>query len=202
MAIRAELLLATGNASKALEFSALAAIHGAGFAIRPIKDFHSLPAFPEDFATFAENAAGKALHYSRLQSGLILADDSGLVVPALGGAPGVRSARYAGPTAGSAEKMAKLLREMKHLRDGQRRALFVCVLAVAREARLLAVVSGCVEGRILLAPRGSSGFGYDPVFEYPSRGLTFAEMPADEKNRLSHRGRAFRELLGHLSAGA
>ncbi|HME12112.1 MAG TPA: non-canonical purine NTP pyrophosphatase, partial [Candidatus Acidoferrum sp.] len=124
-----------------------------------------------------------------------LADDSGLVVPALGGAPGVRSARYAGPNASSAERSAKLLNEMQHLTGEERRAYFVCVLAVAEKGRVLAVISARADGEILPAARGTGGFGYDPVFYVLERGKTFAELSAAEKNALSHRGKAFRRLL-------
>jgi XTP/dITP diphosphohydrolase len=200
VAIRAELLLATSNSGKVREFSALASGDGRGFRVSALAGFAGLAEFAEDFPTFAENAAGKALHYSRLPDGMILADDSGLVVPALGGAPGVHSARYAGPGASSAERMAKLLGEMQDLGGRERAARFVCVLAVARSGRAVAVASDYVEGIILEEPRGSSGFGYDPVFLYAPLGLTFAEIPSEEKNKLSHRGRAFRKLLEYLSA--
>jgi len=201
VAIHAELLLATSNFGKVREFSALAVGHGRGFRVSALKGFAGLAGFPEDFPTFAENAAGKALHYSRLRDGMILADDSGLVIPALGDAPGVHSARYAGPGASSAERIAKLLREMGAFGGEERVARFVCVLAVARNGRAVAVASDCVEGRILEEQRGSAGFGYDPVFLYAPLGLTFAEISAEEKNELSHRGRAFRKLLEYLSTG-
>jgi XTP/dITP diphosphohydrolase len=167
--------------------------------VSALEGFTGLAEFAEDYPTFAENAAGKALHYSRLSDGLILADDSGLVVPALGGAPGVHSARYAGPGASSPERMAKLLWKMRDFGGEERAARFVCVLVVGHGGRAVAVASDCVEGRILEEPRGSLGFGYDPVFLYAPLGLTFAEIPAEEKNELSHRGRAFRKLLEYLA---
>ncbi len=156
--------------------------------------------FGESFATFAENAAGKALHYSRHANGLVFADDSGLVVPALGGAPGVHSARYAGPQATNAQRIEKLLDEMRGNAGSERAAYFVCAIALAQRGHAMAIVTDRVDGEILEGPRGSSGFGYDPVFYFPALGKTFAEIPAEEKNQHSHRGKAFRRLLAVLSS--
>ena len=128
----------------------------------------------------------------------MLADDSGLVVPALGGAPGVHSARYAGPNATAAERVAKLLKEMQGKTGDERRARFVCVISIARHGRALAVVSDCVEGFIADEPRGTNGFGYDPVFYFPDWSHTYAEATAQEKNLVSHRGKAFRRLFDLL----
>ncbi len=161
--------------------------------------FDSLPAFEESAPTFAENAAGKALHYSRLQDGLVFADDSGLVVPALGGAPGVHSARYAGAQATNSQRIEKLLGGMSGLTGNERAAYFVCAIALAKQGRALAIVTDRVDGEILEAPRGSGGFGYDPVFYFPALRKSLAELTAEEKNQLSHRGKAFRKLLGALS---
>jgi XTP/dITP diphosphohydrolase len=157
-----------------------------------------LPAFDETGQSFGENAAGKAIHYSRLADGLVFADDSGLVVPALGGAPGVHSARYAGPSATSAQRNAKLLAEMRGLTADQREARFVCVMALAERGNVYAILSAAAEGRILEESRGGNGFGYDPVFLLPELGRTFAELSPEEKNHWSHRGRAFRKLLALL----
>jgi XTP/dITP diphosphohydrolase len=192
------LLVASSNPGKLHEYQALAA--GFDVALGLLPDFESLPPFPENAPTFAENAAGKARHYSRFSSLPVIADDSGLVVPALGGAPGVQSARYAGAGAGSAQRIEKLLLAMRGLRGRQREARFVCVLALAKEGRVLRVFSDSVEGIILDAPRGSAGFGYDPVFFHEPSGRTFAEIPREEKNEYSHRGRAFRKLLADLEA--
>jgi XTP/dITP diphosphohydrolase len=159
-----------------------------------------LPEFEENAPTFAENAAGKALHYSRLWDGLVFADDSGLVVPALGGAPGVHSARYAGPRATNSQRIEKLLGEMRGKTGAERAAYFVCAIALTEHGRAKAIVTDRVEGEILEAPRGSRGFGYDPVFYFPALGKTFAEIPAEEKNQRSHRGKAFRRLLSALSS--
>jgi XTP/dITP diphosphohydrolase len=132
--------------------------------------------------------------------GLVFADDSGLVVPALGGAPGVHSARYAGPQATNAQKIEKLLGEMRGKTGAERAAYFVCAIALAERGRARAIVTGRVDGEILEAPRGSGGFGYDPVFYFPALGKTLAEIPAEGKNLRSHRGKAFRGLLAALSS--
>ncbi len=161
--------------------------------------FRELPAFPEDAPTFAENAAGKAMHYSRSSEEIIFADDSGLVVPALNGAPGVHSARYAGANANDAERIGKLLDEMRGMKGDERRGRFVCVIAAARAGKMLAVVSDSAEGMIADEPRGHEGFGYDPVFYFPPRGQTFAELHETQKNEVSHRGKAFRKLLADIS---
>ena len=160
--------------------------------------FASLPAFEEKAATFAENATGKALHYSRIEEGLIFADDSGLVVPALGGAPGVVSARYAGVDATNSQRIEKLLQEMREVTGEKRAAHFICAIALARQGRALAVVTDRVNGEILPETRGTGGFGYDPVFYFAALNKTFAELSGNEKNRHSHRGKAFRRLLAAL----
>ncbi len=191
-----KLLFASSNRGKLEEFRALAA--GSGVTVDALPEFQSLAAFDESAPTIAENAAGKAIHYSRGAAGLIFADDSGLVVPGLGGTPGVHSSRYAGPEGNAAKNIEKLLRALAGRSGEERRARFVCVLALARGGRMLAVVSASVEGVILEAPRGTGGFGYDPVFLYEPLGKTFAEIPREEKNRLSHRGRAFGKLFSFL----
>jgi XTP/dITP diphosphohydrolase len=192
----APMLLASSNSGKLREYRELAA--GARLEIALLPDFQNIHPFEESAPTFAENSAGKALHYSRFTDEIVLADDSGLVVPALGGAPGVHSARYAGPKATSAERVAKLLLEMEGKNGAQRRARFVCVISIARRGRALAVVSDCAEGFIADEPRGENGFGYDPVFYFPDRTRTYAQVPAEEKNFASHRGKAFQRLLDLL----
>lgn len=214
------ILVASSNPGKLREYqamaSSLAAAPTGGEALEfdLLPTFASLSAFEESAPTFAENAAGKALHYSRFASDAVMTDDSGLVVPALGGAPGVNSARYAGPGASDADRVGKLLAELREYRrapaglaQGQRdagatgpAARFVCVLALAKQGNVLAVFSDFVEGVLLDAPRGAGGFGYDPIFLYPPLGKTFAEIPREEKNLLSHRGRAFRKLLAYLQS--
>jgi XTP/dITP diphosphohydrolase len=188
-----KLVLASGNPGKLKEYQVLAAGHALELQLLP--SFAALPEFPEDASTFAENAAGKALHYSKYAEEMVFADDSGLVVPALGGAPGVLSARYAGAGASSEQRNTKLLTELRGKRGAERAGYFVCVIAVARRGRCLAVVSGKVDGEILDHPRGDGGFGYDPVFYFPPLGKAFAELSAEEKNQHSHRGNAFRRLM-------
>ena len=197
----AKLFLASSNPGKLAEYRALASVAPASLSIELelLTGFDVLPRFEENAPTFGENAAGKALHYSRMGNGLVFADDSGLVVPALGGAPGVHSARYAGPKATNEQKIEKLLNEMRGKTETERAAYFVCAIALAKRGRAVAIVSERVDGEILEVPRGSGGFGYDPVFYFPALKKTFAELPAEEKNRLSHRGKAFRRLLAALS---
>src|ERR1700722_6114031 len=145
-----ELLLASSNPGKLAEFRVLArAMPGGAVTLQLLAGFASIPEFQEKEPTFAENATGKALYYSRFQQGLVFADDSGLVVPALGGAPGVLSARYAAPQASSAERNAKLLEALRGHTGEQRRAHFVCAIALARSGRAMAIVTDRVDGRIL-----------------------------------------------------
>jgi XTP/dITP diphosphohydrolase len=199
------LFLASSNPGKLAEYRALARAAGpaspgeAGIALELLPGFETLPSFEENAPTFAENAAGKALYYSRLCEGLVFADDSGLVVPSLGGAPGVLSARYAGPGASSAQRNARLLHELRGKRGGERAAYFVCAIALAERGRAKAIVTASVDGEILEAPRGDRGFGYDPIFYVSALSKGFAEISAEEKNEYSHRGRAFRKLLAFLS---
>jgi XTP/dITP diphosphohydrolase len=196
-----QLFLATGNPGKLEEFRALARSMRGNFAIPEIDilpTFSALPGFPEDAPTFAENAAGKAIHYSRFCDGYVLADDSGLVVPALGGEPGVRSARYAGPNATSEERIAKLLAALETKVGKERDAYFVCVLCLARRGNVLAVVSEAAYGTIARQPAGTRGFGYDPVFCPREGAKSFAELSGEEKNVTSHRGKAFTRLLNDL----
>jgi XTP/dITP diphosphohydrolase len=198
----AKLFLASSNAGKLAEYRALATASADSFPVELalLPGFDALPAFEENAPTFAENAAGKALHYSRLQDGLVFADDSGLVVPALGGAPGVQSARYAGPQATNSQRIEKLLHEMRGKTGSERAAYFVCAIALAERGHAMAVVTDRVDGELLEAPRGAGGFGYDPVFYFPALEKTFAELPAEEKNQRSHRGKAFHRLLAALSS--
>ncbi len=197
-----KLYLASSNPGKLAEFRALAAASAPPVPVELalLPDIESLPAFEESAPTFAENAAGKALHYSRLQEGLVFADDSGLVVPVLGGAPGAHSARYAGADATNSQRIEKLLRELRGKAAEERSAHFVCAIALAKRGRALAIVTDRADGQILEAPRGSGGFGYDPVFYFPAAKKTFAELTAEEKNRHSHRGKAFRKLFAALSS--
>jgi XTP/dITP diphosphohydrolase len=199
---RVKLFLASSNPGKLAEYSALARTLSANTAIELelLPQFGSLPSFEESAPTFAENAAGKALHYSRLCEGMVFADDSGLVVPALGGAPGVQSARYAGAGASSVARNAKLLEALRGKSGRARRAHFVCAIALAERGRACAVVTARADGEILEAPRGAGGFGYDPVFHFPALKKSFAEISSEEKNRHSHRGQAFSKLLCFLES--
>lgn len=202
------LLVASSNPGKVREYRELVAPLCAGGApktpaihLDPLPNFDTIPPFDETAPTFAENAAGKALHYSRhaAADAIVLADDSGLVVPALGGAPGVHSARYAGPGATDEDRYRKLLRALDGKKGDARCAYFVCVIAIARAGRALAIVSARADGRITQEPRGSHGFGYDPVFFFEELGRTYAETTREEKNVYSHRGKAFRKLLEMLA---
>jgi XTP/dITP diphosphohydrolase len=200
MKLAKKLYLASSNPGKLKEFVSIANVAAAGMALELLPGFAKLTPFPEDAPTFAENASGKALHASAITEDAVCADDSGLIVPALGGEPGVRSARYAGERATGTENIAKLLNALQGLNGNQRAAYFVCALAVARKGRMLAVITNRVDGEILNEPHGTVGFGYDPVFYFPSLGKTFAELSGDEKNLHSHRGKAFRRLLDVLPA--
>jgi XTP/dITP diphosphohydrolase len=193
------LFLASSNAGKLREYVELA--RGSGVAIELLPRFGEFPSFEESAPTFAENSAGKVLHYCRFTDEAVLADDSGLVVPTLGGAPGVFSARYAGPGASDADRVQKLLREMRDKTGAERRARFVCVTAVARSGRAIAVVSDLAHGVITEEPRGTGGFGYDPIFLFEELGRTYAELTAEQKNVYSHRGKSFRKLLYMIAPG-
>jgi XTP/dITP diphosphohydrolase len=189
------LYLASLNSGKLKEFSAIAAEVNPPIELALLPGFLELAEFPEDAPTFAENAVGKALHAATITKDTVCADDSGLVVPALGGQPGVHSARYAGPNAAGPQNIDKLLGALAGKKGNERQAYFVCVLAVAKMGRILAVITNRADGVILEEPRGSGGFGYDPVFYFPSLDKTFAELSSSGKNLHSHRGKAFRRLL-------
>ena len=192
-----KLLLATSNPGKLREYRALAG-PGAEIALDLLPDFASLPPFEETAPTFAENAAGKALHYSRFTGELLLAEDSGLVGRALGGAPGPLSARWAGPDATDADRVRKLLEELKDRPTSERGARFVSVAALARRGEAVAIFSDFVEGVLTPEPQGGDGFGYDPIFLFEPLGRTFAELTVEEKNLYSHRARAFRKVVAFL----
>lgn len=199
MSARRKLVLASGNTGKLRE---LGAILGEGW------DLVSQAALgiqgPEETGrTFLENALLKARHAARLSGRPALADDSGLEVDALGGAPGVRSARYAGPEADDEANRRKLLDALAGVPEAARTARFRCVIAVVRQPDDPAplVAEGCWDGKIAEAPRGQGGFGYDPVFIDLATGLTAAELPPAVKNAISHRGRALRQLKMRLEAG-
>lgn len=187
-------LIATSNAGKLRDFAGAAKAYR--IEIVSLPNFSSLPVVEEDGITFEENASKKAEEYSRRASGeVVLADDSGLEVDALDGAPGVYSARYAGDNATDHENNAKLLIELGDVAEPRRTARFVCVIAAARDGRTLASFRGEAEGQVLFSERGRGGFGYDPLFYVPALGKTFAEFEAEDKARISHRGRAFAKFL-------
>jgi XTP/dITP diphosphohydrolase len=194
-----EIVVATRNQGKLGEFRSLLA--ATGWKILGLADAGISSDAQETGHTFSENALQKALSYSRETDLPVLADDSGLEVFALGGRPGIRSARYAGEGAGDPQRMAKLLAELEHA-AGRRDARFVCALALARRGRLILEVEGECRGLISDAPRGAHGFGYDPVFFFPQLGRTYAELGEEEKNRVSHRARAVAALLELLAGGA
>jgi len=188
------ILIASSNPGKLREYQELASgSDGLSFELLP--NFRELPPFEESAPTIAENSAGKALHYSQFTSEMVLAEDSGLVVYALGGAPGVHSARYAGPNATDADRNRKLLDGMQGKFGDERRARFICVTTIARRGQAIAIFSDFAQGHITDEPRGRDGFGYDPVFLLPELGRTFAQLSSQEKNLYSHRGRAFRKVL-------
>jgi XTP/dITP diphosphohydrolase len=191
------LYAATANPGKLQEFREGG--RPAGFRVEAVRGIKSLPGCVEDGSTFEENARKKALHYSAYQEGLVFADDSGICAPALGGRPGVRSARFAGPQAGDAANNSKLLEELRRAEARDWSAHYVCVITLAERGRVLTVTEGRADGVLIPAPRGSGGFGYDPYFFYPPLGKTFAELNGKEKFAVSHRGEAFRKLLRYLS---
>jgi XTP/dITP diphosphohydrolase len=198
-----KLFFASSNAGKLAEFRALAGSSSdssASVTVDLLPRFDSLPSFEENAPTFGENALGKTLYYSQLTNEIVFADDSGLVVPALDGAPGVQSARYAGANATDSQRIAKLLTELHGKPKVHRAAYFCCVIAVVRSNSAIAIVSNRADGEILEAPRGTAGFGYDPVFFLSSLGKAFAELTPEEKNRHSHRGKAFRRVLQLISS--
>ena len=200
------ILIATSNPGKLRDFAGAAA--ALSIEIAAIPTFASLPAVVEDGPTFETNACKKAESYSREVPGqIVIADDSGLEVDALKGAPGVHSARYAAELPHLANSNtddeannARLLRELKEVPDDRRAARFVCVIAAARDGHILEVFRGVAQGTILHRPRGTNGFGYDPLFFFPQIQKAFAELSAEEKAQYSHRGSAFRQFLAWYQA--
>ena len=207
------LYLASSNPGKLREFSEAAALRNVTLAVLP--RFAEITPCIEDGSTFEENAVKKALHYSRDCAGMIFADDSGLCVDALDGAPGIYSARYAGPWAGDErnnERLLAAIHEVEVQPRGQvaapnkphnpinRAAHYTCAIALAQAGQVLTVVEGRVDGIIIDEPRGTGGFGYDPYFYYPPLEKTFGEIHPEAKFAVSHRGAAFRKLLDYLYA--
>jgi len=188
------IVLATRNQGKVREMREI--LRDFPVEIRSLNDFGPIPEVDEDGATFDDNAYKKAAFTAKVLGLPAMADDSGLVVPALHGAPGVHSARYAGKEAADRDNIDKLLREMAGLTD--RRAAFECVISLAVPSGPALTYVGRCEGEIAPAPSGGEGFGYDPVFYYPPFGKTFAELSMEEKNRVSHRGAALREMVAEF----
>jgi XTP/dITP diphosphohydrolase len=188
------LYCATGNMGKLREFR-MAALH-APVEIEYLVNYKQVPECVEDGATFEENAVKKALHYGAHAPGLLFADDSGLTVDALGGAPGVYSARFSGPGATDESNNRLLLEKLRGVEN--RAARFVCAIALVEGGRVVGVYHGEVEGSIIDEARGSGGFGYDPLFFCPEFGCTFGEATAEQKFALSHRGRALRSMLAAI----
>jgi len=202
------LFVVTSNPGKLRDFAAATdEVAATNFRLEPLPGLKEIPAPPENEPTFEGNACTKAIYYSRQASGaLVIADDSGLEVDTLGGAPGVRSARYAedagfAPTSDmptDERNNACLLDALKDVPEAARSARYHCVLAAAKDGRIVHTADGTVEGQILTKPRGSSGFGYDPLFLLPEMGKTMAELDASTKLAFSHRGRALKKLLTEL----
>lgn len=192
-----DLLVATRNAHKTEEIQR---ILGSQFNVTDLAAHPEIPHIAESGTTFQENAILKAVAVSKRMPGFVIADDSGLEVEALRGAPGIYSARYAGMNATDQEKTHKLLEELARVRSAKnaRRARFRCVLALACKGEILGIFEGIVEGQIADRPRGSHGFGYDPIFEPEGFQQTFGELAPAEKNQLSHRARALEKLRTFL----
>lgn len=187
-----ELLIATRNQKKKKELETI--LSGFDIKLLSLDDLPPLPEVEEDGLTFEENAIKKALTVARQSNLLTLADDSGLVVDALQGAPGVYSARYAGPDANDEKNNQKLLQALQGVPEAERTARFVCVIALASPDGNVQTVMGSCEGRIDRTLHGAGGFGYDPLFIPDGCGQSFAELPAEEKNRISHRGKALQKI--------
>ena len=194
-----QLIVATRNRNKTREIQQ---ILGPKFELRDLTAYPEISEIVESGKSFEENAKLKAIAVSKELSGLVIADDSGLEVAALDGAPGIYSARYAGDKATDKENIDRLLGELGRIgaQRNQRRARFRCVLALARNGQMLGTFEGIADGAIVDQPRGSRGFGYDPIFVPNGFGHTFAELPVELKNRISHRAQAIRALAAKLAA--
>jgi len=191
------LVVATTNPHKTREIRDL--LDGVAFEIVTLAAWPDARPPDETGATFAENARAKALYYAAITGELTVAEDSGLEIDALGGAPGVESARYGGADASYPQKFALIARALAAKGSPESAARFVCALALARGTRILFEARGTIEGRIAREPKGGGGFGYDPIFFYPPWGITLAEA-GDRKSAVSHRGAAFRQLRGFLAS--
>jgi XTP/dITP diphosphohydrolase len=191
------LLVATTNQGKIREIKTH--LKKYSFPIFSLQDLHSAPVFPEKGRTFQENARGKSLFYSQFWEGLTLAEDSGLEIVYLEGAPGVYSSRFAGPHATDLENIQKVLTLLKDAPPEKRTARFVSHMVLSQSKEIIKEIHEYVEGFIIRKKRGSSGFGYDPIFYYPPLKKTFAELTPEQKNAVSHRGRALKKLEDFFS---
>ena len=187
-----EVIIATKNPGKAREFEEI--FSSRGIAVRTLLDFPELPEVEETGTTFEENATLKAEAVSQALNKMVIGDDSGLIVDALEGRPGIFSARYAGEPKNDQNNTDKVLLELQGVPEEKRTARFYCALAIALPGQETNTVSGTCEGRILAERRGTNGFGYDPVFYVPEKGLSMAELSSEEKNQLSHRANALKKL--------
>lgn len=192
-----ELLIATQNAGKIREIEEL--LTNLPIKIRTLREFENIIEPQETGATFSENAVLKAAHYAKKTGILALADDSGLEVAALDGAPGIFSARYAGENATDGERIAKLLAELGETKDANRRARFICAMAIVNINGVTEYLAeGVCDGQIALSPTGKNGFGYDPIFIPTGFSTTFGEIPKEIKQKISHRARAASKIVGFL----
>lgn len=194
--IKAGILLATSNPGKAAEIGA--ALAGLPLEVFSLETLQHRSLFLETGTSFLDNARGKGLFYSRQTAHLTLAEDSGLEVEFLGGAPGVYSARFSGPGATDEKNIRKVLRLLRGVPPEKRKARYVCRLVLARNGCIIKETRGRVRGKIMSEKRGGLGFGYDPIFYYHPFRRTFGEIPLEEKNRISHRGRALRQMKSFL----
>ncbi|WP_307290752.1 XTP/dITP diphosphatase [Bacillus sp. SORGH_AS_0510] len=187
-----EVIIATKNPGKAREFEHIFASRG--IEVKTLLDFPEIPEVEETGTTFEENAILKAEAVSSALNRMVIGDDSGLMVDALEGRPGIYSARYAGEQKNDQNNTNKVLAELENVPEEKRTARFYCALAVAVPGHKTSTVSGTCEGRILKEQRGTNGFGYDPIFYVPDKGLAMAELSSDEKNKISHRANALKKL--------
>lgn len=190
------ILVASTNRGKVREIRA--ALEGLPYALETLADLPGLPVAPEEGETFERNARDKSLFYSARSDAVVLTEDSGLEVDRLNGAPGVFSARFSDPGATDERNIDKVLGLLKGVPREQRKARFVCCLALSRGGRIIKEIRGTVEGLIAEERLGSGGFGYDPIFFFPPLGKTFGQLAPDEKNAVSHRGQALKKLRAFL----